>query len=49
MESSKAEINIKENSLYDNSDSAFNKSKREAHPDMMSAMVADVMIEAVVA
>ncbi|KAA0032808.1 ty3-gypsy retrotransposon protein [Cucumis melo var. makuwa] len=36
MESPKAGIVIKENPLYDNSDSASSKSKKEAHPDVMS-------------
>ncbi|KAA0039523.1 ty3-gypsy retrotransposon protein [Cucumis melo var. makuwa] len=36
MESPKDGIIIKENPLYDNSDSAFNKSKKEAHPDVMA-------------
>ncbi|KAA0060617.1 ty3-gypsy retrotransposon protein [Cucumis melo var. makuwa] len=46
MESSKAGIVIKENPLYDNSDSTFSKSKKEAHPDMMSVMMVDITVEA---
>ena len=45
MESSKARIIIKENSMYDNSDSASSKSKREAHPDVMFIMMVDVTFE----
>ncbi|KAA0047638.1 retrotransposon protein putative ty3-gypsy sub-class [Cucumis melo var. makuwa] len=47
MESSKARIVPKENSLYDNFDSTFSKSKKEAHPDMMSVMMADITAKAV--
>ncbi|KAA0033768.1 uncharacterized protein E5676_scaffold1428G00900 [Cucumis melo var. makuwa] len=36
MESPKAGIVLKENPLYDNSDFAFNKSKKEAHPEMQT-------------
>ncbi|TYK05006.1 ty3-gypsy retrotransposon protein [Cucumis melo var. makuwa] len=46
MESPKAGIVIKENPLYDNSDSASSKSKKEAHPDVMSVMMADITTEA---
>ncbi|KAA0034031.1 ty3-gypsy retrotransposon protein [Cucumis melo var. makuwa] len=46
MEFPKTEIVIKENSLYDNSDSTSSKSKKEAHPDMMSVMMVDITIEA---
>ncbi|KAA0060210.1 ty3-gypsy retrotransposon protein [Cucumis melo var. makuwa] len=46
MESPKARIVIKENPLYDNSDSVSSKSKRKAHPDMMAVMMADVIAEA---
>ncbi|KAA0033246.1 ty3-gypsy retrotransposon protein [Cucumis melo var. makuwa] len=46
MESPKAGIVIKENPLYDNSDSASSKSKKEAHPDVMSVMMANIMAEA---
>ncbi|KAA0055960.1 ty3-gypsy retrotransposon protein [Cucumis melo var. makuwa] len=49
MESPKAGIVIKENPLYDNSDSASSKSKKEAHPDVMSVMMADITAEAVMA
>ncbi|KAA0059902.1 retrotransposon gag protein [Cucumis melo var. makuwa] len=49
MESPKAGIVIKENPLYDNSDSASSKSKKEAHPDVMSVMMADITIEAAMA
>ncbi|KAA0067357.1 retrotransposon gag protein [Cucumis melo var. makuwa] len=45
MESPKVGIVIKENTLYDNSDSASSKSKKEAHPDMMSVMMDDIMVE----
>ena len=40
MESSKAGIVLKENPLDDNSDSASSKSKKDAHPDVMSVMMA---------
>ncbi|TYK25949.1 retrotransposon gag protein [Cucumis melo var. makuwa] len=40
MESSKAWIVIKEKPLYDNFDSASSKSKKEAHLDVMSVMMA---------
>ena len=47
MESPKAEIVLKENPLYDNSNSASSKSKKEAHPDVMSViMMADITVEA---
>ncbi|KAA0065856.1 ty3-gypsy retrotransposon protein [Cucumis melo var. makuwa] len=49
MESPKAGIVIKENPLYDNSDSAPSKSKKEAHPDVMSVMMADITAEAAIA
>ncbi|TYK28164.1 ty3-gypsy retrotransposon protein [Cucumis melo var. makuwa] len=49
MESLKAGIVIKENPLYDNSDSASSKSKKEAHPDVMSIMMADITVEAAMA
>ncbi|KAA0049599.1 retrotransposon gag protein [Cucumis melo var. makuwa] len=45
MESPKAGIIIKENPLYDNSDSAPSKSKKEAHPDVMSVMMVDITTE----
>ncbi|KAA0056323.1 ty3-gypsy retrotransposon protein [Cucumis melo var. makuwa] len=45
MESPKVGIVIKENPLYDNFDSISSKSKREAHPNVMSVMMADVMVE----
>ncbi|KAA0032527.1 ty3-gypsy retrotransposon protein [Cucumis melo var. makuwa] len=47
MESLKAGIVIKKNPLYDNSDSASSKSKKEAHPGMMSDIMADITAEAV--
>ncbi|TYK06217.1 ty3-gypsy retrotransposon protein [Cucumis melo var. makuwa] len=43
------EIVIKENPLYDNSDSAFSKSKKEAQPEVMSVMMADITAEAAMA
>ncbi|KAA0065983.1 ty3-gypsy retrotransposon protein [Cucumis melo var. makuwa] len=49
MESPKAVIVIKENSLYDNSDSASSKSKKKEHPDVMSVMMTDITAEAVMA
>ncbi|KAA0064130.1 ty3-gypsy retrotransposon protein [Cucumis melo var. makuwa] len=49
MEFPKAEIVLKENPLYDNSDSAYSKSKKEAHPDVMSVMMADITAEAAMA
>ncbi|TYK27815.1 retrotransposon gag protein [Cucumis melo var. makuwa] len=49
MESSKDGIVLKENSLYDNSDSASRKSKKEAHPNVMSVMMADITVEAAMA
>ncbi|KAA0047673.1 ty3-gypsy retrotransposon protein [Cucumis melo var. makuwa] len=49
MESPKTGIVIKKNPLYDNSDSGFNKSKKEAHPNMMSIMMADKTAEAAMA
>ncbi|KAA0061331.1 ty3-gypsy retrotransposon protein [Cucumis melo var. makuwa] len=49
MESPKAGIVLKENPLYDNSDSASSKSKKEAHPDVMFAMMANITAEAVMA
>ncbi|KAA0056792.1 ty3-gypsy retrotransposon protein [Cucumis melo var. makuwa] len=45
MESPKAGIVLKENLLYDNSDSASSKSKKEAHPNLMSVMMADITTE----
>ncbi|KAA0040630.1 ty3-gypsy retrotransposon protein [Cucumis melo var. makuwa] len=38
-----------ENPLYDNYDSASSKSKKEAHPDVMSVMMADITAEAAMA
>ncbi|KAA0054550.1 ty3-gypsy retrotransposon protein [Cucumis melo var. makuwa] len=35
----------KRKSFYDNSDSASSKSKKEAHPDVMSIMMADITIK----
>ncbi|KAA0033115.1 ty3-gypsy retrotransposon protein [Cucumis melo var. makuwa] len=49
MESPKVGIVIKENSLYDNSDSTSSKSKGEAHPDVMPIMMSDVTTEAAMA
>ncbi|TYK04218.1 ty3-gypsy retrotransposon protein [Cucumis melo var. makuwa] len=49
MKSPKAGIVLKENPLYDNSNSASSKSKKEAHPDVMSVMMADVTVEAAMA
>ncbi|TYK08171.1 ty3-gypsy retrotransposon protein [Cucumis melo var. makuwa] len=49
MDSPKAEIVLKENPLYDNSDSASSKSKKETHPDVMSVMMADITVEAAIA
>ncbi|KAA0038860.1 retrotransposon gag protein [Cucumis melo var. makuwa] len=46
MESPKAGIVIKENSLYDNSNSASSMSKKEAHSDVMSVMMANITAEA---
>ncbi|KAA0042101.1 ty3-gypsy retrotransposon protein [Cucumis melo var. makuwa] len=46
MESPKARIVLKENPLYNNSDSASSKSKKEAHPDVMSVMMANIKAEA---
>ncbi|TYJ98302.1 ty3-gypsy retrotransposon protein [Cucumis melo var. makuwa] len=48
MESPKAGIVLKENTLYDNSDSASSKSKKEAHPDVMSVMMSDITVEAAI-
>ncbi|KAA0032586.1 ty3-gypsy retrotransposon protein [Cucumis melo var. makuwa] len=49
MESPKSGIVIKENPLYDNSNSASSKSKKEAHPDVMSVMMADITAKAAMA
>ncbi|KAA0065384.1 ty3-gypsy retrotransposon protein [Cucumis melo var. makuwa] len=49
MESPKAGIVIEENPLYDNSDSTSSKSKKEAHSDVMSVMMADITAEAAMA
>ncbi|KAA0041100.1 ty3-gypsy retrotransposon protein [Cucumis melo var. makuwa] len=49
MESPKVGILIKKNPLYDSSDSASSKSKKEAHPDVMSVMMADITTEAAMA
>ncbi|KAA0041164.1 ty3-gypsy retrotransposon protein [Cucumis melo var. makuwa] len=49
MKSPKAWIVLKENPLYDNSDFASSKSKKEAHPDMMSIIMADITAEAAMA
>ncbi|KAA0039592.1 ty3-gypsy retrotransposon protein [Cucumis melo var. makuwa] len=49
MGSPKAGIVLKDNSLYDNSDSASSKSKKEARPDMMSVMMVDITVEAAMA
>ncbi|KAA0054593.1 ty3-gypsy retrotransposon protein [Cucumis melo var. makuwa] len=49
MESPKAGIVIKKNPLYDNSDLASSMSKKKAHPDVMSVMMADITVEAAMA
>ncbi|TYK09751.1 ty3-gypsy retrotransposon protein [Cucumis melo var. makuwa] len=49
MESPKVGIVIKENPLYDNFDYASSKSKKEAHPDVMFVMMADITAEAAMA
>ncbi|KAA0035664.1 ty3-gypsy retrotransposon protein [Cucumis melo var. makuwa] len=49
MESPKAGIVLKENPLYDNSDSASSKSKKEAHPNVIFVMMADITVEATMA
>ncbi|TYK09452.1 ty3-gypsy retrotransposon protein [Cucumis melo var. makuwa] len=49
MESPKAGIVLKENPLYDNSDSASSKLKKEAHLDVMSVMMADITTKAAMA
>ncbi|TYK04209.1 ty3-gypsy retrotransposon protein [Cucumis melo var. makuwa] len=49
MESPKARIVFKENPLYDNSNSASSKSKKEAHPYVMFVMMVDIMAEATMA
>ncbi|KAA0050430.1 ty3-gypsy retrotransposon protein [Cucumis melo var. makuwa] len=49
MESPKSRIVLKENPLYDNSDSASSKSKKEAYPDVMSVIMADIMVDATMA
>ncbi|KAA0049812.1 ty3-gypsy retrotransposon protein [Cucumis melo var. makuwa] len=49
MESPKAGIILKENPLYDNSDSASSNSKKEAHPDVMSVMMANIIVETAIA
>ncbi|KAA0058829.1 ty3-gypsy retrotransposon protein [Cucumis melo var. makuwa] len=49
IESPKVRIVIKENFLNDNSDFASSKSKKEAHSDVMSVMMADITVEAVMA
>ncbi|KAA0066578.1 ty3-gypsy retrotransposon protein [Cucumis melo var. makuwa] len=46
MESPKTGIFLKENPLYDNSNSTSSKSKKEARPDVMSVMMADISTEA---
>ncbi|KAA0032371.1 ty3-gypsy retrotransposon protein [Cucumis melo var. makuwa] len=48
MESPKVGIIIKENPLYDNSDSVSSKSKKEAHPDVMSVIMANITVEAAI-
>ncbi|KAA0042249.1 retrotransposon gag protein [Cucumis melo var. makuwa] len=49
MESPTARIVVKENSLYDNSDSVSSNSKKEAHPDVKSIMMANIPVEAAMA
>ncbi|KAA0059742.1 ty3-gypsy retrotransposon protein [Cucumis melo var. makuwa] len=49
MESPKAGIVLKENPLYDNSDSASSKLKKKAHLDVMSVMMADITTKAAMA
>ncbi|KAA0051630.1 ty3-gypsy retrotransposon protein [Cucumis melo var. makuwa] len=49
MESAKTGIVLKENPLYDNSDSASSKSKKETHHDVMSVMMVDITAEAAMA
>ncbi|KAA0048247.1 ty3-gypsy retrotransposon protein [Cucumis melo var. makuwa] len=49
MESPKPRIVLKENPLYDNFDSVSSKSKKEAHPDVMSVMMVDITVEAAMA
>ncbi|KAA0043519.1 ty3-gypsy retrotransposon protein [Cucumis melo var. makuwa] len=49
MESPKTGIVLKENPLYDNSDSASSKSKKEAHPNVIFVMMADITVEAAMA
>ncbi|KAA0062736.1 retrotransposon gag protein [Cucumis melo var. makuwa] len=49
IESSKAGIVMKENPLYVNSDFASGKSKKEAHPNVMSVMMTDITAEAAMA
>ena len=49
MESPKFGIVIKENPLYNDSDSASSRSKKEVHPDVMSVMMADITIEVAMA
>ncbi|KAA0058331.1 retrotransposon gag protein [Cucumis melo var. makuwa] len=47
MESLKGGIVVKENSLYDNSNSASSRLKRETHPNVMFVMMVNVTVEAV--
>ncbi|TYK18367.1 ty3-gypsy retrotransposon protein [Cucumis melo var. makuwa] len=46
MKSPKAGIVLKENPLYDNSNSVSSKSKKEAHLHVMYVMMADITAEA---
>ncbi|TYK11759.1 ty3-gypsy retrotransposon protein [Cucumis melo var. makuwa] len=46
MESPKAGIILKESHLYDNSDFASSNLKKEAHPDVMSVIMADITVDA---
>ena len=46
MEFPKAGIVIKKNPLYNYSDFASSRSKKEAHLDVMSVIMDDVMVEA---
>ena len=49
MESPKVVIIIKENPLYENFDFVSSKSKKKAHPDVVSVMMVDIMTEAAMA
>ena len=49
MESPKVGIVIKENHLYNDPDSTSSRSQKEAYPNVMSVMMADVTVEAAMA